>query len=208
MRKFIFGLLLASMAAAGAWAANTAEYLSVDINVKINGKTVGQSAIVEPGKKIRFISKPNDVSQPATRMDYIIDEIGVTENGEATASISSMVFSSEMDGTWALVSDFKYVVKMGHPASIRKTGVRYDSEIGITVSPISREQMLEKFGGRIPPSSSCDSQSASLADPLAKNGNQDCCSAPCKNGAGSTMVCCGSTTCCDREGGKDCCCTP
>lgn len=208
MRKFVFGLLLASVAAGGAWAANVAEYLGINIDANINGRVVAQKAIIEPGKKIRFISKGNDISQPSIRLDYIVDDINVAENGEAVANISGMVFLSEGDGTWILANDFKSVVKIGNPAFIKKSSPRHSTDININITPISKKQMLEKFGGQIPPSSSCNDQSSLLEKSLAKNGDENCCVVKCKNGSGSTMVCCGAIKCCDDNGGEDCCCAP
>ena len=152
-----------------AASVNAADYFSVTMDIDVNGNPVAHSAIVEIGKKIQVTSKSLDNGRPSIRLDYTIDKIGSDDKGGAIAQVSGMVLSMEGDGVWSLANDFMFAVKIGSPASIKTTNNRHIVNMNFSVVPISKEQIMEKFG-KIPTASSCNAGNKLLADVATKNG--------------------------------------
>lgn len=207
MFKHLFCFVASITVSVAALAVNTPEYTSVNIEANVNGKMISHSAIVEVGKKARVTLKPNDISIPATRIDYSIDKIGAVNGNEAVAYVSAMLFSSTHDGSWVLANDLNTAVKMGNPATIKSSSKDFNADVNLSVTTLSKEQVMEKLGGKIPPSSSCDG-TESLSSLSAKYQSGDCCGLDCGTGSSSTLFCCGVIWCCERSGGPDCCCAP
>ena len=199
MRKFICGLLLACLACTGAWAAGAVEYFNVEM--RVDGKSMGHQAIAEPGKKVRVMSKED--GQTVMRADYTLGPVGADEGGERIGRVSGMVFVPGADGALSLASEWVALAKMGKPFHFESRNERFNTVIDMVISPMTKEQVEEKIGGKIPESSSCDTASDWTRHDLLKTIEEACCEKPCLSGT-KEMRCCGGMGCCDFRQEENC----
>ena len=201
MRQFIFRLLWACLACAGVSAAGAAEYFNIEMRMDVNGKSMSHQAIAEPGKKVRVISKED--GQPVMRADYTLGPVGADEGGERIGRVSGMVFAPGADGALSLASEWVVLAKMGKPFHFESRNERFNTVIDMVISPMTKEQVEEKIGGKIPESSSCDTASDWTRHDLLKSNEDNCCEKQCGSGT-KGIRCCGGIGCCDFRQEENC----
>ena len=201
MRQFIFRLLWACLACAGVSAAGAAEYFNIEMRMNVNGKSMSHQAIAGLGKKVRVMSKED--GQPVMRADYTLGPVGADEGGERIGRVSGMVFAPGADGALSLASEWVVLAKMGKPFHFESRNERFNTVIDMVISPMTKEQVEEKIGGKIPESSSCDTASDWTKHDLLKTMEEPCCEKPCLSGT-KKMRCCGGMGCCDFRQEENC----
>ena len=201
MRRFIFRLLWACLACAGVSAAGAAEYFNIEMRMDVNGKSMSHQAIAGLGKEVRVISKED--GQPVMRANYTLGPVGADEGGERIGRVSGMVFAPGADGALSLASEWVALAKMGKPFHFESRNERFNTVIDMVISPMTKEQVEERIGGKIPESSSCDTASDWTRHDLLKIMEEPCCEKQCRFGT-KKMRCCGGIGCCNFRQEENC----
>ena len=139
------------------------------------------------------------------RADYTLGPVGADEGGERIGRVSGMVFAPGADGALSLASEWVALAKMGKPFHFESRNERFNTVIDMVISPMTKEQVEEKIGDKIPESSSCNTASDLTAHDLLKSNEDNCCEKQCGSGT-KGIRCCGGIGCCDPWQGEDCCC--
>lgn len=139
----------------------------------------------------------------ALRADYTLGPVGADEGGERIGRVSGMVFVPGADGALSLASEWVALAKMGKPFHFESRNERFNTVIDMVISPMTKEQVEEKIGGKIPESSSCDTASDWTKHDLLKIMEEPCCEKPCRSGT-KKMRCCGGMGCCNFRQEENC----
>jgi hypothetical protein len=139
----------------------------------------------------------------ALRADYTLGPVGADEGGERIGRVSGMVFAPGADGALSLASEWVVLAKMGKPFHFESRNERFNTVIDMVISPMTKEQVEEKIGGKIPESSSCDTASDLTAHDLLKSNEDNCCEKQCGSGT-KGIRCCGGIGCCNFRQEENC----
>ncbi len=201
MRRLVGCLLLAIFAAlltmsAGAHESGNSTWFQANIQLFKDGRLIASPMIiVEEGRRAEVVIG-ND--RTGTRLDFTLDKVSVSGEGEPIASFHTQIFE-QVDGNWILRAEPSADVYLGTEASIslpfndaKKPGQQ--GMLEVTITAVSKDALSSDLIGASPVE--CEDEGSSDLLAGVTDPQSSCCSRRCNDGSGNTVTCCGAIRCC------------